>query len=172
MRRLLPLLALLTFMLSTLWFTAMAHGGGQLIAGPVEAGPYMVSVWVNPPQPSARETLHYTVGLAAPLDGAPVLDAEIMITMQTMRGSAPPVTAPATTEQSVNKLFYETDMIVDAAGRYMVTFDVNGPAGSGQLDLELEVREPSPVNWFLLGLAGLGLVILLGWWRARAAKSS
>ncbi len=148
-----------------------AHGGGQLIAGPIETGPYILSIWVNPPQPRAEESLHFTVGVAAPSDESPVLDAQIMIMLQPLVGDAQPVSAQATTDQSINKLFYETDILVSEPGRYLATFDVIGPDGEGQLTLALDVQSPSPLNWFLVGLAGLLLVLVLGWWRARATRN-
>ncbi len=49
----------------------LAHGGGDLIARNVQAGPYTASVWVNPPDPRANETIHFTVGLASPVDDKP-----------------------------------------------------------------------------------------------------
>ncbi len=166
----LAILLVIPFLFLAPRFIVEAHGGGQLIAGPQQTGPYSVSVWVNPPQPRAEETLHYTVGVAAPGDGAPVLDAEIMIVMEPLSGDGPAVSAQATTDQSINKLFYETDMLVDTPGRYLATFEVSGSEGAGQLTLELEVLSPSPFNWFLLGLAGLLLVLVLGWWRTRSAR--
>jgi len=144
----------------------LAHGGGALIAGPTAAGPYMVSVWLNPPQPWAGEPLHFTVGLATPEDGAPVLDAEILVTMQTALDQ-PPVVAPATTEQSINRLFYETDMEVPQAGQYDTLISIRGPAGSGELNLVVDVGEPSSINWLIIGLGGLVLVLAGAWWRAR-----
>lgn len=167
-----PLTAVfLLLILAAIATHARAHGGGALIAGPVPVGPYVVSVWLNPPQPRAGEPLHFTVGLAAPQDGAPILDAAILVTMRATP-EADPITAPATTEQSINRLFYETDMEVPVAGQYETLFQISGPAGTGDLDLAVEVREPSPVNWLYVGLGGLALVVLGGLWRARRAKGT
>jgi hypothetical protein len=146
---------------------AAAHGGGQLVAGPIQAGPYMLSVWVNPPQPRAEEAVHYTIGLAAPEDGSPVLDAQVLITMRDVTSGMAPVSAAATTDQSINKLFYEADMRVDQPGHYLTTVAVSGPAGEGRHELELDVQEPSPLNYFLLGLAGLALVMVIAALRRR-----
>lgn len=143
-----------------------AHGGGALVAGPVAAGPYIVSVWLNPPQPRAGEPLHYTVGLAAPEDRSPILDAEVLVTM-TPTPAGSPIRAMATTEQSINRLFYETDMEVPAAGQYEALFEINGPQGAGQISLAVDVNPAGGVNWLWVGLGGLGLVLLLGWLRAR-----
>lgn len=162
------LAVLLPLLVQGLWVGA--HGGGQLVAGPVQTGPYTLSVWVNPPQPRSGEPLHFTVGVAAPQDGAPVLDARIMVTMQAIGQDSAPISAPATTDQSINKLFYETDLEVEQPGLYLATVAVAGPEGEGDLSLELDVQSPSPLNWFLLGLAGLSLVMILGWWRTNRSR--
>ena len=168
MKRAAPLL-LIPAVLLLLWPAgrAAAHGGGALIAGPVPVGPYMLSLWQNPPDARAGEPLHFTVGLAAPEDGAPLLDATILITMQQPNGRSAPVSAPATTEQSINRLFYETDIELSQAGRYDTLIQVAGPRGSGELDLQVEVRDPSPINWLYVGLGGLAVVLILGWLRSR-----
>jgi hypothetical protein len=131
----------------------------------------MVSIWLNPPQPRADEPIHFTVGLASPQDGTPLLDAEILVTMQST-AVAEPIVAPATTAQSVNRLFYETDMSVPVAGQYRTLFHISGPDGTGDLDLVVDVREPSPVNWLYVGLGGIGVVLLFGWLRARRASAT
>ena len=144
-----------------------AHGGGDLIARSVEVGPYIASVWVNPPDPRALEPIHFTVGLGSPADGSPVLDADIQVTMRDLGSGETAVTAPATTEQSINKLFYETDLEVPAAGDYEVEFHIRGAEGEGTVSLLVKVQDSSRVNWLVIGLAGLGLVVGIGWWRSR-----
>ncbi len=162
--------AVLAFLLIQV-LSAAAHGGGQLVAGPLQSGPYTLSVWVNPPQPRAGEPLHFTVGVADPQDGAPILDAQILITMEARTEDLPPVTVEATTEQSVNRLFYETDVDVAQPGPYLVITSVTGTGGEGNVVFELDVDPPSRVNWFLLGLVGLSLVLVLGWWQARRPRT-
>jgi len=166
----------ITFLISVLLaiFTGVssidAHGGGDLIVGPVQAGPYRVSVWVNPPVPRALEAVHFTVGVAAPGDSSPVLDADVMVEMRAQNGEGTDIIAQATTEQSVNKLFYETDMEVPNPGPYETTFSVRGLEGEGAVSLIVEVKPASRVNWLVIGLVGLGLVVVLGWWRSRKAQ--
>jgi len=147
-----------------------AHGGGDLIVGPVQAGPYRASIWVNPPDPEALKPIHFTVGLAAPGDGSPVLDAAIQVEMRVQGGEGEAVIAPATTDQSVNKLFYETDMTVAEPGLYETTFFIRGPDGEGVIPLVVEVRPAAKINWLILGIAGLGLVVLFGWLFSRRSR--
>jgi hypothetical protein len=161
-------LLILNLILSpALTYPVLAHGGGDLVAGPEQAGPYILSVWVNPPQPRTEQPLHFTVGVAEPDNRAAVLDAEVMITMRPVDGDLNPITSPATTEQSINKLFYETDLNLVQPGLYLTTIAVTGSDGEGELSLELNVKPPSPFNWFLIGLGGILLVLVLGWLRTR-----
>jgi hypothetical protein len=149
---------------------AAAHGGGDLIARFVPAGPYTASIWVNPPDPRAKEVIHFTVGLASPDDSSPVLDADIQVTMRYPESGEIAATAPATTEQSINKLFYETDIEVSTEGEYEVEFQIIGTEGEGFIALIVEIKPSSSVNWQVIGLAGLGLVLVLGWWRSRKMR--
>ncbi len=167
-------IACLLFLLAILTIgpgPAAAHGGGDLIARSVEVGPYLASIWVNPPDPRARETIHFTVGLAAADDNSPVLDADILVKMRFPENGEAVATAPATTEQSINKLFYETDIEVPTEGAYDVQFQIIGNDGSGTVDLLLEVKPSSGVNWLVLGLVGLVLVLVLGWWQTRPVRA-
>ena len=166
---------ILLFFLPAIFFAGTgviaAHGGGDLIARSVPVGPYFASVWVNPPDPRALEPIHFTVGLASADDGSPVLDADIQVTMRDQSSGKTAVIAPATTEQSVNKLFYETDLEVPAAGVYETEFRIRGAEGEGTVSLLVEVQTSSSVNWLVIGFAGLGLVVVLGWWRSRKIGS-
>lgn len=148
-----------------------AHGGGELIARSIEAGPYVASIWVNPPQPRAAEAIHFTVGLADPQDEGPILDADIEILMWYEEEGTPAASAVATTDQSINKLFYETDMEVPREGAYAVVFQISGPRGEGIVELPVEVKPASSINWLAVGFAGLGLVLVWGYWRSRRAPS-
>lgn len=144
----------------------LAHGGGELVLGLEPAGPYDVSVWVNPPQPAADAPVHFTVGVATQDEGAPVLDAEVLVEMRTADGETA-AAAPATTAQSTNKLFYETDLELPQAGTYETIITVRGDAGAGSVAIDVDVQEPSGVNWLLIGLGGLAVVVVLGLWWSR-----
>lgn len=163
-------LIILGSMLLLISLPLFAHGGGDLIAGPVLVGPYTVSVWLNPPDPRATEAIHFTVGVAAPDDRQPVLDAQIMVEMRIKSDGTLVATAPATTDQSVNKLFYETDLEVQTPDLYEIIFHVRGTEGAGTLMVDVDVGSPSGINWLVLGLIGLALVIILGWWRSHRSQ--
>jgi hypothetical protein len=101
-----------------------------------------------------------------------VLDADIQVEMRAEDGEGTAVVAPATTEQSVNKLFYETDIMVAEPGPYETTFSIYGPDGEGVVALVVEVRSPSKMNWLMFGLAGLGSVVVFGWLLSRRSRPS
>lgn len=142
------------------------HGGGELVVARAPVGPYFVSVWVNPPQPRSNQPTHFTVGVADQVDEAPVLDATVTVRVQSLGDATAVVEAPATTEQSANKLFYETDLDLDTAGIYAATIFVAGTEGAGKTTFELQVLPPSRVNWLLIGLGAFGLVVVWIAWRS------
>ena len=134
-----------------------AHGGGALQAVNVPIGSYQVSVWLNPPTVRTGQTIHLTVGVAAVEDGSPVLNSTVNVVIETAAGEEV-LTVPATTEQSVNRLFYETDIGSLPAGSYEVFVQVVGDEGSGDLSFPMEVEQAS-VWPRLAGLLSGGVVI-------------
>ena len=46
--------------------------------------------------------------------------------------------------------------------------EVEGPTGRGQAALELDVRGPSPMVWWLLGAMSVVAAATLGWRRTRS----
>lgn len=151
---------------------ASAHGGGELVAGNTPVGAYKVSVWVNPPQPRADQVIHVTVGIAGEND-APVLDAQVTVTLRTAAGEAA-ATAAATTAQSVNRLFYEADLPRTAVGSYEAEVQVSGAGGQGIVTFPLQIRPSPAANWALIAVAGIGVAaaILLVWSRRSSTRKT
>ena len=152
----------------------LAHGGGELVVGLEPAGPYAVSVWINPPQTRVDEPVHFTVGLSSLADGNPVLDAEVLVEMQLVGAETDAstslntsVTAAATTAQSTNKLFYETDLDVESIGTYNTTINIQGVQGQGDISISVLVAEANPINWLWVGLLGLGVALIFVYFQAR-----
>lgn len=143
----------------------LAHGGGTPRLTNEDIGPYWISVWTSP-QPVREGQLHVTVAVAEPGQsgeqqaGAPVLGADVAITLIPRSGGLADVRAMATNEQSANKLFYEADLLVPVAGDWQVQVDVRGPDGSGQAQFDLPVEPARESNWFLFG--GIGLLAVAG----------
>ena len=67
-----------------------------------------------------------------------------------------------------NLLLYHGELEASGAGRWRLTIEVEGPTGRGQAALELDVRGPSPMVWWLLGAMSVVAAATLGWRRTRS----
>ena len=151
---------ILIFVFSFLFFipSVWAHGGGILVVGNEPVGEYAVSVWVNPPVPRSNEILHMTVGIAG-VEQEPVLDAVVQIAIFEAGTDLLITSAPATTDQSVNRLFYETDFPQIEPGLYDVVVRVEGVEASGDLTFEMEMKHASITSWITAGLIAIGIIV-------------
>ena len=144
-----------------------AHGGGEIQLADVPVGPYKLIVWLNPPAPRADQTLHVTVGLSRPPENAPVLDATVQVQVVSVHSPEIILSTAATTANSSNKLFYETDFRLTQPDAYRIYLLVDGPLGGGTADFPLTLAPPSPINWTYVGLGGLLVIMLLAIVRQR-----
>lgn len=136
------------------------------------AGPYRVTVWVAPNEVEAGKQLHFTVAVVDGETNDMLLDAAVNVEVWAAGSAAPVLSGPATTEQSVNKLFYEADFEAPVKGMYTVATMVNGRSGPGEVTFDLEVVEAKPaVNWLLVGLGGLALVTVIGFIMSRRSAA-
>ena len=159
-----------------------AHGGGTPQLVNAEAGPYWVSVWTQP-DPLRAGDMHVSVAVSeAPRPGAPegsagdlVLDARVHVQVQPMRGSGPTLTAEATHEDAVNKLFYEADLDLPGDGYWEVVISVEGPLGAGSASFDVEALPQSTFNTVLGSRwpvwIGLGLIVAAAAWLALGFRS-
>jgi hypothetical protein len=145
---------------------AAAHGGGALQLANEPAGPYLLTVWTSPPVAQAGRPLHVTVAVTTAESESPVLDAQVLVSLLPLETNNSPLSAPATTAQSVNKLFYETDFTVANIGRYQLTLHVAGMKGEGESAFVIDVRPATNVNWLSLGLIVFGLIVVVALWRS------
>ena len=155
---------------------ASAHGGGTVhIAGEV-AGPYRVTVWVAPNEVEAGKKLHFTVAVVRPENNQPVLDAQVMVQVTAVGDDTAVLSGPATTQQAVNKLFYEADFKAPQnPGEYQVQTRVSGSEGEGEVLFVLPIKPASGSNFLVIGLIGLviigGLGLLLSQRRERGQRA-
>lgn len=150
-----------------------AHGGGIIYAAGEAAGPYLVTVWVAPNTIEAGKTLHFTVAVVQPEGNRPVLDADVMMVVLADGADMAVLSGTATTEQSVNKLFYEADFQAPvAAGVYQVQAQVSGVDGEGVVSFDLVVEPARRNNLLLIGLVGVLLVTALGILLARRGEKA
>jgi hypothetical protein len=146
----LPSLGLL-FAVSTAW----AHGGGTPQVTNADAGPYWVTVWTQPEPLQVGET-HITVAVSEPgvvrdgqrEAGAPVMDAVVEVHLEPLDRPGEPLTVSATHEGASNKLFYEADPSLPAAGQWGVL-------------IRVQVSSSKSFNWsYVIGLGLLGVVVV------------
>jgi hypothetical protein len=136
----------------------LAHGGGEIKIGREPVGPYKLTVWMNPPQAQAGETIHITVGALAE-DDSPLLDAAMVVRVTAVASNTIVITELATTEQSTNKLFYEADFPAPDEGLYEISVAMTRGEVSGQVAFQTEVKTAHSVNWLVVGLVGIGVVL-------------
>lgn len=155
---------LLLVLLSWGQTAVFAHGGGEIKIGRAPVGEYKLTVWLNPPQPQAGETVHITVGVLGQNDEA-VLDAAVSVQAIDATGNIVIDTA-ATTEQSVNKLFYETDFVLETAVSHQIITTLHKDATNGDVAFTIDIAEAKPrLNYLWIGLAALFLIVPIGLWQ-------
>lgn len=163
------LLLILLLSLPLAFTRAGAHGGGEIQIANAPVGPYKLTAWLNPPQPQAGKTMHITIGLSEPPDDAPMLDAAIAVQITAVATNQLILTTQATTAQSINRLFYETDFTLADVGDYVVTMVVTAPGGEGTAVFPMTVNPARDANWLLIGLLALVVVTLGSLYRNRTA---
>ena len=143
---------------------AFAHGGGLIHVAGEPAGDYRVTVWVAPNEVEAGKTLHFTVAVVESENNDMILDADVGIDVFAAGSTTPVLSGPATTEQSVNKLFYEADFPqAPESGVYTVVTTVNGRLGTGDVSFDFEILPAKPtINWLVIGIGGLVVVMVIG----------
>ena len=168
MKRPTRFLALLLILLGSK--IAHAHGGGALQLSNAPAGPYLVSVWTQTDVLRVGR-LHVTVAVSQPAAddptqaGEPVLDASVRVVAMPASGG-PAIASEATTGASLNKLYYETDFDLPAAGVWQFRFEVEGPAGSGMATFAADVLPAANVGWPVF--AAVAVVLALAAWLAQS----
>ncbi|MDX1662690.1 MAG: hypothetical protein R3272_02785 [Candidatus Promineifilaceae bacterium] len=163
-------LALALVVATLLPLSAQAHGGGDARLANEAAGPYLVTTWIDPAEPRVGE-LHLTVAVSEPsaggegVAGLPVLGADVLVQLNPVSADADPIEVVASHEQAENRLFYEADVTVPAAGTWLVSVHVDGPLGTGDADFPIEVGAAAGINWplaiMVAGALLLALFILL-----------
>ena len=152
----------LSLSISILLFgSAVAHGGGDEQITLEKNGPYYITVWSNS---ESGGDLHFTVAISD-LSNRLVLDAYVLINAVAVDNGDSTLIQEATTMQSANKFYYETDFSNMEPGYYLLTVTVNGDAGKVLTSFEMEHSYRRDFSWgnavFLLSIIVLGLFGLL-----------
>jgi hypothetical protein len=163
-KRIVTFLIIFLGLMATAVMPVWAHGGGLIHVAGEQAGEYRVTVWVAPNEVEADKTLHFTVAVVRAEDNDMILDGNVDIEVFSADSGELVLSGPATTEQSVNKLFYEADFPeAPEAGTYTVVTRVNGRYGSGDVSFDLEIIPAKfTVNWLLIGIGGVVVIAVIG----------
>ena len=181
MQRVFLKLIWLTMLLIACWSgEVLAHGGGTSRLTDVAVGPYRLFVWSQPDSPRIGE-MHFTVavvemdGDAAASDSGttldtPVLDAIVQLKLRAASNPEQILSGTATRDQALFPQYYETDLVVPAAGTWQAHVTVTGPKGAGDASFEFAVLPPRQINWMMVtgGILLLLLISIAGRLRGKA----
>lgn len=172
-KKIILLLIFLFSVMTTAVIPVFAHGGGLIYVAGEQAGDYRVTVWVAPNEVETGKTLHFTVAVVKAENNDMILDANVGIEVFVANTDTLVLSGPATTEQSVNKLFYEADFPESpSVGTYTVVTTVDGDAGMGDVSFDFEViPAKTTINWLFIGIGGLVVIIIVGFFLSRRPES-
>lgn len=125
--------ALLLLVVALLPSPLLAHGGvGSQHLNNVSAGPFRVYVWSDPEPPLVGE-YHVTIALTENIEGdttglagGPVLDAYVIVELTHLE-SGSTLSAQATHDDALNKLFYEASFEPARKGNWSVQVRIAPP---------------------------------------------
>lgn len=143
-----------------------AHGGGVPRLTDEVAGPYRLFAWTQP-DPLRVGDMHLSIGVvaaaknAAGLDEA-VTDATVTVYLAPMTGELAPIQVVALLQEQLGSYYYEADASLPTTGEWRFTIEVSGASGNGSAAFVGEVLSARQLNWYLIVIASLLLVALLG----------
>jgi copper resistance protein C len=139
---------------------AWAGHGGVVQLNRAPAGPYALSVWTQPAPPRAGA---WQVDIAVMRDGGlPVSDAVVRVRAEPVGGGATPVETEARRADDPLGVRYRAALTLAAAGPWMVSVSVAGPAGPASLSFPVDVKPASPAWWLGAAITAVGLALLAG----------
>ncbi len=137
--------------------------GGKLQVGNRPAGPFELTVFTDP-TPVRVGTVDVSVAVQDAGTSDFVRDARVLVKAEPLGPAANGGTFEATHERATNKLFYAADVVLPAAGRWLIEVHVASELGSGSVAFEVEATEPGLLDnpAFVVLLAAPPA--LLAWW--------
>ena len=108
--------------------------GGAVILSRAPAGPYHVSVWVEPSPPRSG-IVDLSVAIMKPETGRPALGTDVQVSVTSPRGAHS--TASLERGAGGNLLIHHGNLDLGEPGRWRFLLEVVGPAGSGASAFEL-----------------------------------
>ncbi len=157
---------------------AHAHGsGGTLQMNIVPAGAYQISLWTEP-TPLTVGNIHFNIAVTTPPTdttlneaGAPVLNADVTVTLTPVGDTGESRTLTATHEDAVSKIFYNADTDITTPGDWRITVTVSAAEGRGSADTIVTIAETSgqPSRWLWYG-AGAAVALTAGLFLFRQSR--
>jgi len=135
-----------------------AYGDGGLLRLNQTAGPFEISVFTAP-TPLRAGTADVSVMVLSRPDRAPVLDAQVRLTL---RSAERELTAEATRAAATNKILYAAALDFPAPGAWALAVHVASPAGEAGVSCAVDVAPPRPplaIFWPFLLLPAAAVVL-------------
>jgi hypothetical protein len=126
---------------------------------------------MNPGTAQAGRTTHITVAVADAADQSAVLDAAVFVEVWSSETGERVLATAATTEQSTNKLYYETDFTLPETGPVEIKVSASGAAGEGQARYQTEVAPAQNRTWLMVTLIGVGALAVAIIWHGWSGRS-
>jgi hypothetical protein len=146
-------------LISLLSLPALAQANGGTILWVEEVGAYELTITASsyPLQVGTNDVNALVERLA---DQLFVLEAQVVITTESLDQPRELQTFLATHETATNKLYYHANVIFPTPGRWKVTVQVDGPEDSVRTSFETQV-EQGPSLEFLRYFSWIGLSLVL-----------
>ena len=154
-----------------LFAAAPAQGDGGLVRLSEEVGPFVVSVFTSP-TPLRVGPADISVMVQDRITTQPILDAEVVVTLQPLDQGGSVVSATATRELATNKLLYAALPEIPSPSRWQFQVEVRRGAEVANVSCEVTVAPPaSPLlsywPYLVFPPVAICLFILHQWLKAR-----
>jgi hypothetical protein len=148
----------------------MAHGIGLAQVVNVQNGPYLISAWTDP-DPLREDETHIVIAVMDPATRAPLVqDVAVAVRMEKLGDPEATLTVLSDSGNSANQLLYVVEFNDQvSAGDWQATVIIDGPLGMAEdVKFPLEITSAQGFNWLWLGIAGLGIAVIL--WLVLASR--
>ncbi len=155
---------------------AVPHGlqadGGTLRAANIPMGAYRVNVFTDP-TPIPPDSIDVSVLVTLERGRGIATGLEIEVVARRVDETGGEVRHPATREQAEDPRYYAAKFALGSEGLWELRVRVEGPEGEGETAFQVTVQEPGLLgNPYLILMAALLPLLLVGWWLKRSTSPS